>query len=53
MGDRTVRPAVVELKDGKVADCYELTRELPFTEWWGGTIEIVGQHAMHNGRRIV
>lgn len=36
----TLTQAVVEIADGRVANYYEFTGELPMTEWLGGEIEI-------------
>ena len=33
-------PAVVEIDNGMVQQCYRLDMEMPFTEWIGGTIEL-------------
>ena len=33
-------PAVIEFEEGVVAKVYPLERELPFTEWLGGTVTL-------------
>ena len=49
---RILEQAVVELLSGKVVNYYVFTDELPMTEWLGGTIEIVGEFAYWNGKRL-
>lgn len=40
---------VVTVKDGEVIDFHPLTEELPFTEWRGGTVELIRD----NGRLVL
>lgn len=38
--EKTIINGVVEIEDGIVKSYYQLSEELPFTEWIGGTIEL-------------
>lgn len=40
---------VIEIEDGFVKDFYPLTQELPFTEWFNGTITLTKDK---NGKTI-
>lgn len=53
-----LRQAVVEIAEGRVVNCYTFDRELPMTEWLGGTIEVRRSEegvleAFHQGRRLL
>lgn len=37
---------VVEMRGGIATDVYPLTEELPMTEWYGGTIMILGDNTV-------
>lgn len=39
--DEELRMCIVEISDGIVTDYYTFDEEQPFTEWIGGTIDIV------------
>ena len=39
-GKETLSMAVVEISEGRVANYYTFSDELPMTEWLGGSIEI-------------
>ena len=39
-GKETLSMAVVEISEGRVANYYTFSDELPMTEWLGGRIEI-------------
>lgn len=53
-----LRQAVVEIAEGRVVNYYTFDRELPMTEWLGGTIEVRRSEegvleAYHRGRRLL
>lgn len=52
-----VELAVVSIVDGHVSAVRKLDKEIPFTEWLGGTVELRdtadGLRAYHNGILIV
>ena len=54
-GDVSINRCIVEIENGFVVDYYHFDDEQPFTEWLGGTIEIVPSNngnsllAMRNG----
>ncbi len=53
-----LRQAVVEIAEGRVVNYYTFDRELPMTEWLGGTIEVMRSEesvleAYHQGRRLL
>lgn len=41
VGDKSIPMCVVEMTDGFVTGYHTFSEELPFTEWLGGTINIV------------
>ena len=49
---RVLHQAIVELIGGRVVDCYPFSEEQPMTEWLGGTIEIRGDKAYWNEKRL-
>ena len=40
-GDVSINRCIVEIENGFVVDYYHFDDEQPFTEWLGGTIEII------------
>lgn len=53
-----LRQAVVEIAEGRVVNYYTFDRELPMTEWLGGTIEVRRSEegvleAYQQGRRLL
>lgn len=53
-----LRQAMVEIAEGRVVNYYTFDRELPMTEWLGGTIEVRRSEegvleAYHQGRRLL
>ena len=53
-----LRQAVVEIAEGRVVNYYTFDRELPMTEWLGGTIEVRRSEdgvleAFHQCRRLL
>ncbi len=53
-----LRQAVVEIAEGRVVNYYTFDRELPMTEWLGGTIEVRRSEegvleAYYQGRRLL
>ncbi len=59
IGDKLLYQYVIELMDGKVVDYYPFSEELPFTEWYGGCIELTPAQddedclvAIYNGVRL-
>ena len=48
----------MEIAEGRVVNYYTFDRELPMTEWLGGTIEVMRSEegvleAYHQGRRLL
>lgn len=55
--DRSITNGVVEIEDGIVVRIFRLEREIPFTIWLGGTIEIreteIGLQAFKDNKIIL
>lgn len=49
-GDVTIKNCIVEINNGHVTDYYHFEDEQPFTEWLGGTIEIL---SADNGKTLI
>lgn len=55
--DEELRMCIVEINDGIVTDYYTFSEEQPFTEWIGGTIDIItdetgARFAVWQGERL-
>ena len=51
-GDVSINRCIVEIENGFVVDYYHFDDEQPFTEWLGGTIEIITSNNDNSLRAI-
>ena len=51
-GDVSINRCIVEIENGFVVDYYHFDDEQPFTEWRGGTIEIITSNNGNSLRAI-
>ena len=51
-GDVSINRCIVEIENGFVVDYYHFDDEQPFTEWLGGTIEIITSNNVNSLRAI-
>ena len=51
-GDISINRCIVEIENGFVVDYYHFDDEQPFTEWLGGTIEIITSNNDNSLRAI-
>ena len=51
-GDVSINRCIVEIENGFVVDYYPFDDEQPFTEWLGGTIEIITSNNGYSLRAI-
>lgn len=51
-GDVSINRCIVEIENGFVVDYYHFDDEQPFTEWLGGTLEIITSNNGNSLRAI-